>query len=47
MLLREQGVPFQAHVAGACTVQPNLKQIFSKASPHSSPITAFIPRFLG
>jgi 4-hydroxyphenylpyruvate dioxygenase-like putative hemolysin len=45
--LQEQGVPFLAQVVGECTDQPNLKQIFSKSSPHSRLITEYVQRCLG
>jgi hypothetical protein len=45
--LREEGVPFLAQVVGECTDQPNLKQIFSKASAHSGLITEYVQRCLG
>ena len=45
--LLEQGVPFLAQVVGECTDQPNLKQIFSKSSPHSGLITEYVQRCMG
>jgi hypothetical protein len=45
--LREQGVPFLAQVVGECSDQPNLKQIFSKASAHSGLITEYVQRCRG
>lgn len=45
--LREQGVAFLADVVGECTDQPNLKQIFSRSSPHSLLITEYVQRCLG
>jgi hypothetical protein len=46
-LLKQQGVAFLADVVGECTDQPNLKQIFSKSSPHSLLITEYIQRCMG
>ena len=45
--LQAQGVPFLAQVVGECTDQPNLKQIFSKSSPHSRLITEYVQRCQG
>jgi len=45
--LGAHGVPFLAEVVGECTDQPNLKQIFSKSSPHSLLITEYVQRCLG
>jgi hypothetical protein len=45
--LREQRVPFLADIVGECTDQPNLKQIFSKSSPHSLLISEYVQRCLG
>ncbi|MFO7628934.1 MAG: hypothetical protein R6W06_05340 [Prochlorococcaceae cyanobacterium] len=45
--LKDQGVPFLAEVVGECSDQPNLKQIFSKSSPHSLLITEYVQRCLG
>ena len=33
--LHQQGVPFLAHIVGECKDSPDLKQIFSKHSPHT------------
>jgi hypothetical protein len=46
-VLRDLGIPFLADVVGECTEQPNLKQIFSKASPYSLLITEYVERCLG
>jgi len=46
-VLRDLGIPFLAEVVGECTDQPNLKQIFSKASPYSLLITEYVERCLG
>lgn len=45
--LGEMGTPFLAHVVGECKDEPNLKQIFSKASPYSVLITEYIERCHG
>lgn len=42
--LTEMGTPFLAKVVGECKDKPNLKQIFSKASPYSILITEYIER---
>ncbi len=42
--LAEMGTPFLAKVVGECKDDPNLKQIFSKSSPHSLLITEYIER---
>ena len=46
-VLRDLGIPFLADVVGECTDQPNLKQIFSKASSHSLLITEYVERCMG
>jgi hypothetical protein len=46
-VLRDLGISFLADVVGECTDQPNLKQIFSKASPYSLLITEYVERCLG
>jgi hypothetical protein len=46
-VLRDLGIPFLAEVVGECTDAPNLKQIFSKASPYSLLITEYVERCLG
>ena len=46
-VLRDLGIPFLADVVGECTDEPNLKQIFSKASPYSLLITEYVERCLG
>jgi hypothetical protein len=46
-ILRDLGVPFLAEVVGECTDEPNLKQIFSKSSPHTLLITEYVQRCLG
>lgn len=46
-VLRDLGIPFLADVVGECTDKPNLKQIFSKASPYSLLITEYVERCLG
>jgi len=46
-VLRDLGISFLADVVGECTDQPNLKQIFSKASPYSLLITEYMERCLG
>ncbi len=43
-ILHDQGVPFLAHVVGECKDSPDLKQIFSKHSPHTLLITEYIER---
>jgi hypothetical protein len=43
-VLGQQGVPFLAHVVGECKDSPDLKQIFSKHSPHTLLITEYIER---
>lgn len=43
-ILHQQGVPFLAHVVGECKDSPDLKQIFSKHSPHTLLITEYIER---
>lgn len=45
--LQQHGVPFLAQVVGECSDQPNLKQIFSKSSPHSLLITEYVQRCQG
>jgi hypothetical protein len=45
--LQQHGVPFLAEVVGECSDQPNLKQIFSKSSPHSLLITEYVQRCKG
>lgn len=45
--LSEMGTAFLAHVVGECKDEPNLKQIFSKASPYSVLITEYIERCHG
>ncbi|MDX2381377.1 MAG: hypothetical protein QNM02_16645 [Acidimicrobiia bacterium] len=45
--LRELGTDFLAHVVGECKDEPNLKQIFSKASIYSLLITEYIERCHG
>ena len=45
--LRDMGTPFLAKVVGECRDEPNLKQIFSKASPYSVLITEYIERCHG
>ncbi|WP_281995296.1 hypothetical protein [Ruegeria faecimaris] len=42
--LKDQGVPFLAHVVGECKDDPNLKQIFSKHSKNTLLITEYIER---
>jgi len=44
LLLTCCGISFLADVVGDCTDQPNLKQIFSKASPYSLLITEYVER---
>ncbi len=46
-VLRDLGISFLADVVGECKDQPNLKQIFSKASPYSLLITEYVERCLG
>jgi len=45
--LKEKGVPFLAHVVGACLDDPDLKQIFSKHSKYSILITEYVERCHG
>lgn len=45
--LGELGTEFLAHVVGECKDEPNLKQIFSKASPYSVLITEYVERCHG
>lgn len=45
--LGELGTEFLAHVVGECKDEPNLKQIFSKASAYSLLITEYIERCHG
>lgn len=45
--LRDLGVPFLAHVVGACADEPDLKQIFSKHSEYSLLITEYVERCHG
>jgi glycosyltransferase involved in cell wall biosynthesis len=45
--LRELGTEFLAHVVGECKDEPNLKQIFSKASRYSLLITEYVERCHG
>jgi hypothetical protein len=45
--LRDEGVPFLAHVVGECLDDPNLKQIFSKHSRYSILITEYVERCHG
>ncbi len=45
--LRDLGTEFLAHVVGECKDEPNLKQIFSKASPFSILITEYVERCHG
>ena len=45
--LQQHGVAFLAEVVGECSDQPNLKQIFSKSSPHSLLITEYVQRCKG
>lgn len=45
--LKELGTDFLAHVVGECKDEPNLKQIFSKASPFSLLITEYVERCHG
>lgn len=45
--LMELGTDFLAHVVGECKDEPNLKQIFSKASPFSLLITEYVERCHG
>ncbi len=45
--LQSHGVPFLAEVVGECSDQPNLKQIFSRSSPHSLLITEYVQRCQG
>ncbi|MCL6284946.1 hypothetical protein M3P21_15545 [Ruegeria sp. 2012CJ41-6] len=42
--LKDEGVPFLAHVVGECKDDPNLKQIFSKHSRYTLLITEYIER---
>lgn len=42
--LKDEGVPFLAHVVGECKDDPNLKQIFSKHSKYTLLITEYIER---
>jgi hypothetical protein len=42
--LKDEGVPFLAHVVGECKDDPNLKQIFSKHSKNTLLITEYIER---
>ena len=42
--MKEQGIPFLAHVVGECTDSPDLKQIFSKRSKYSMLITEYVER---
>jgi hypothetical protein len=42
--LHEMGTRFLAHVVGECKDEPNLKQIFSRASAYSLLITEYIER---
>ena len=45
--LNELGTKFLAHVVGECKDEPNLKQIFSRASAYSLLITEYIERCHG
>ncbi|GAB5469846.1 MAG: lpg1639 family Dot/Icm T4SS effector [Rhodospirillales bacterium] len=45
--LRRLGVPFLAHIVGACGEEPDLKQIFSKHSEFSILITEYVERCHG
>jgi hypothetical protein len=45
--LGELGTEFLAHVVGECKDEPNLKQIFSKASAYSLRITEYVERCHG
>jgi hypothetical protein len=45
--LGELGTEFLAHVVGECKDEPNLKQIFSKASAYSLLITEYVERCHG
>ncbi len=45
--LKNEGVPFLAHVVGECKDEPNLKQIFSKHSAYSILITEYVERCFG
>jgi hypothetical protein len=45
--LRQAGVPFLAEVVGECADQPNLKQIFSRSSPHTLLISEYVQRCQG
>lgn len=45
--LKESGIPFLANVVGECKDEPNLKQIFSKHSPHTLLITEYVERCFG
>jgi hypothetical protein len=45
--LRDLGTDFLAHVVGECKDEPNLKQIFSKASVYSLLITEYVERCHG
>jgi len=45
--LQDMGTEFLAHVVGECKDEPNLKQIFSKASPFSLLITEYVERCHG
>jgi len=45
--LKTLGVPFLAHVVGACAEEPDLKQIFSKHSDYSLLITEYVERCHG
>lgn len=45
--MREQNIPFLAHVVGECKDSPDLKQIFSKHSDYSFLITEYVERCHG
>jgi hypothetical protein len=45
--LKDLGTDFLAHVVGECKDEPNLKQIFSKASVYSLLITEYVERCHG
>lgn len=45
--LIEENIPFLAQIIGECKDVPDLKQIFSKSSPHSMLITEYVQRCKG
>ena len=45
--IKDNGIPFLAHIVGECKDEPNLKQIFSKHSQYSLLITEYVERCYG